>query len=149
MTIFVDMDNVLADFDAGYEATFGIRASKLTDNVDWAVVRPSFFDSLPPMADYLELWARVERYNPTVLTGVPSELPQAIQNKRRWIDRHLGEHVPVIGCRSKHKSLYCRPGDLLIDDWERYRDLWLGAGGLWITHVSAAQTARELERHGL
>jgi hypothetical protein len=35
MQLFVDMDGVLADFDAHYEAVFGVRASKELDNIDW------------------------------------------------------------------------------------------------------------------
>jgi hypothetical protein len=37
--LFVDMDGVLADFDAHHEAVFGVRPSKVTDNVHWAAVR--------------------------------------------------------------------------------------------------------------
>jgi len=34
-TIFVDMDGVLADFDAHHEAVFGTRPNKTSDAVDW------------------------------------------------------------------------------------------------------------------
>ena len=39
MTIFVDMDGVLADFDQHYENVFGVLPSRVADNVDWKQVR--------------------------------------------------------------------------------------------------------------
>ena len=68
------------------------------------------------------------------------------ENKRAWVVRHLGDHVDVRCCRSKEKCLHASPGDVLIDDWEKYKSLWVGAGGVWITHRSAAETAEEFAR---
>ncbi len=50
MQIFVDMDGVLADFDAHYEAVLGVRPDKITDNVDWSAVRAvkDFYLNHPP-----------------------------------------------------------------------------------------------------
>jgi hypothetical protein len=39
-------------------------------------------------------------------------------------------------------------GDVLIDDWEKFRQLWLEAGGHCTTHVSAAETDRALAKRG-
>jgi hypothetical protein len=149
--LFVDMDGVLADFDTHYEATFGIRSSTLEDNVDWDRVRAvkGFYLDIPPMADMAMLWERIERHRPIVLTGVPKEIEEAAGNKRAWVARHLGDHVEVRCCRSREKCLHAAPGDVLIDDWEKYKSLWLDAGGVWITHRSAAETADELSRLGL
>lgn len=36
--------------------------------------------------------------------------------QRNWCKRELGEHVPVITCMSRDKHIYCRPGNILIDD---------------------------------
>jgi hypothetical protein len=144
------MDGVLADFDAHYEAVFRLRCDKVLDNVDWDRVRAvkDFYLNIPPMADMEDLWARIERHRPIILTGVPKEVEEAAANKRAWIARHLGEHVEVLCCRSREKYLHAAPGDVLIDDWEKYRHLWIEAGGVWITHISADDTAAELTRMG-
>jgi hypothetical protein len=52
-------------------------------------------------------------------------------------------------CWSREKSLHASPGDVLIDDYEKYRGLWIEAGGRWITHISAAETDRALAQMGL
>ncbi len=151
MQLFVDMDGVLADFDAHHENVFGFRSDKLLDNVDWQAVRKvaGFYEAIPPMVDMRELWEAIERHSPIVLTGVPSSVEEAADNKRRWVRKHLGSHVEVRCCRSKEKCLHAAPGDILIDDWEKYRHLWIASGGRWITHRGAAETIRELEILGL
>lgn len=52
----------------------------------------------------------------------------------------------MIGCASKDKSLHIRkPGDILIDDWEKYRHLWEGRGGRWITHTGFSRSLAQLD----
>ena len=150
MQLYVDLDGVLADFDTGYEREFGVRPSKEADNVDWAAVRrcTDFYLNLPPMPDFPALWARISRYQPIVLTGVPSGVPEAPANKRAWVKQWLPNTL-VVPTRSAEKATYCRSGDVLIDDWEKYRHLWEAAGGLWVTHVSAIETDRRLTELGL
>lgn len=151
MQIFVDMDGVLADFDAHHEAVFGVRSCKLADNVNWQRVReiPGFYEAIPPMADMDELWAYVAPFNPIVLTGVPYSIAEAPDNKRAWVRRHLGPDVEVRCCRSSEKCLHAKPGDILIDDWEKYRHLWIAKGGRWITHTSAANSIIALQELGI
>ena len=151
MKLFVDMDGVLADFDSHHEAVFGIRSGVLIDNVDWEAVREQrgFYADIPPMPDMRELWGYIERFNPTVLTGVPEVVEEAAKNKRVWVRRHLGEHVPVICCRSSDKCMHAEPGDVLIDDWDKYRNLWEARGGRWVTHISAASTIAALRAMGV
>lgn len=140
------MDGVLADFDAGYEAAFGVRPDIAADNVDWTLVRArqNFYRDLPPMPDFAELWAVIEPLHPTVLTGVPWSVKEAPFNKRQWAEKNLGSHIQVVTCLSKEKYRYCRAGDVLIDDWEKYKHLWIGAGGIWITHHSAVETISQV-----
>jgi hypothetical protein len=151
LQLFVDMDGVLADFDAHHETVFGYRSDKLIDNVDWSAVRavPGFYLALPPMPDLPELWGAIEHLRPIVLTGVPSSVAEAPDNKRAWARQHLGAHVEVRCCRSKEKCMHAAAGDVLVDDWEKYRHLWLAKGGRWVTHRTAAETLRELAALGV
>jgi hypothetical protein len=83
------------------------------------------------------------------LTGVPRSVEEAPGNKREWVKWHLGDHVEVRCCRSIEKCQHAKLGDVLIDDWKKYRQQWLDAGGRWITHRGAAATAGELSKLGL
>jgi len=151
MQIFVDMDGVLADFDAHHEAVFGARADKAANNVDWDAVRAvgDFYLHIPPMADLPVLWNFIAPLSPIVLTGVPWSVKEAPDNKRAWAEKHLGGDVEVRCCRSREKAKHANPGDILIDDWEKYRHLWERAGGRWITHTDAETTVRRLRALGI
>lgn len=150
--VFVDMDGVLFDFDSGYHAAFGIKPDKASDNVDWELVRayPNFYSGLPPMRDMHELWDYVSRFRPApvILTGIPRNVPEAASNKIACVRKHLG-NVEVRCCRSSEKFLHARPGDLLIDDWEKYRRLWEGVRGRWITHKSARDSIEKMNALGI
>lgn len=145
--IFVDMDGVLADFDSGYESVFGLRPSIHADNVDWELVRQhkDFYLNLPPMSDAFDLWRFIAPHAPIILTGVPRSVDEAAENKTAWVRRMFGD-VEVRCCRSSEKCLHASPGDILIDDWEKYRKKWEKAGGIWITHQNAIETIATLER---
>lgn len=148
MTLFVDLDGVLADFDTGHELVFGYRPRRDHPDldVDWdkLFAYPEFFRWLPVMKDAGDLWTYVRQYNPTILTGIPKSYPQAADDKRAWVRQHFGD-VPIICCQSKDKVRHGRPGDILVDDWDKYRQLWTDAGGIWIQHYSAAQSIRALQ----
>ena len=150
MNLFVDMDGVLADFARHHQAVFGWRPEK-EDNVDWGAVRKveDFYLNIPPMADLQLLWARIERYQPIVLTGVPEEIAEAPANKRAWVSKHLGPKVQVRCCQASEKWRHAQRGDILIDNSEKYRKSWVKAGGIWITHRSAEGTIALLDIMGV
>jgi hypothetical protein len=157
VTIFVDLDGTLADFDRHY-LSLGIGALppkwRHPDNaqdIDWAAVDAcEFYATMPPMADHMTLWDYVVPHGPVILTGCPKVGEEhAARNKREWVARHLGPHIPVITCRSKDKWMYASHGSVLVDDWEKYRHLWEKAGGVWVTHTSAEATIAKLKELGL
>lgn len=149
--LYCDMDGVAADFDTAYVKLTGIKPCRVEDNIDWDKVRAhgSFFQSLPVMPDFHKLWGFIRRYQPTFLTGIPKQINAADNEKHTWLHHNVGRDVPIICCPSKDKALYCQPGDVIIDDWEKYRDRWEAAGGIWVTHTSADDTIRQLQELGL
>ncbi len=135
--VFCDLDGVLADFEAGVSALgFDAKQSMSCAHADrymWAAINkcPHFYEHLPPTSDMAELWSALQPYSPVVLTGAPAAgFERHAADKRAWCKRHLGEHVPVIVCRSKDKPKYCLgQACVLIDDFEKNTVAWRDAGG--------------------
>ncbi len=152
MSLFIDMDGVLADFEQGYVDKIGAWPGTRRvqqDNLNWQKVRetPGFFADLPPMPGALQLWNFAKRQGAYILTGCPDRSPEVATQKWQWARKHLGE-APVITCSSKDKRLFCRKGDVLVDDWEKYMPLWTAAGGIWITHKDSTSTILALRELG-
>ena len=170
--IFVDLDGVLADFDRAVEELTGLPPSQQTPRAMWPRLAGArdFYANIPWMPDGPELWERVEPFDPVVLTGLPRG-NWAKPQKLEWCRRELGPEVPVIACMSREKTEKAwewldthragvrpdgghlpgmeRPVPVLIDDRASTREPWEAAGGVFIHHVSAAQSIRALEELGL
>ena len=152
MQLFLDLDGVLVDFDRHYIEKFGPLPDRNDPNrdVDWsALANTDFFATAPPMRDVYELYSYVSHYDPVVLTGVPSMgTEKAAADKRAWVERYF-PNTHVITCRSKDKCLHMQPGDVIVDDWHKYRPLWEQKGGVWVLHTSARNSIAELKAIGL
>jgi hypothetical protein len=157
VTLYLDCDGVLADFDrefafrfgstpADYEASHGAAAFW-----DLVATRPQFYRWLPSTSDGYQLWLATEHLRPVILTGAPRSLPTAEEDKRGWIGDYFGADAAaraiVTLARTKHE--HCKSGDVLVDDRPKYRDLWESAGGIWVTHTSAERSIAELRRLGV
>ena len=149
--IFLDCDGVLADFDTRALEVCGEDPRAFEDREGsqafWARLysHPDFFGSLPLMPGALELYAAVSHLQPSILTGCPRSHPSVREQKARWTVKHFPD-AAVTMCRSQDKFRFCKPGDVLIDDWTRYQSLWEHAGGVFIHHVNAAQSLAALWR---
>lgn len=146
--IFLDCDGVLADFDTAAREFLGMCPRRYEDKYGserfWRVLEDhgSFYRDLPLMVDARELYEGVKHLNPIILTGCPRG-GWAEPQKRVWAHQHF-PGVPMFTCRSADKSLYMRPGDVIIDDWPQHREAWLAKGGIWINHESAKWSLAEL-----
>lgn len=146
--LYLDCDGVLADFDAGFASKFGSAPQSFEDEhgtkAFWHTIKSSlnFFGTLPLMPDALELFEAVKHLRPIILTGVPFG-QWAEHQKFKWRDTYFAG-TPMVTCRSKDKRLYCQPGDVIIDDLEKYKHLWEEAGGTFILHTSAADSIKQL-----
>jgi hypothetical protein len=147
--LFLDCDGVLADFDSAAFEIFGQDPRQAEDSIGtpefWTRIRASgaFYRDLPLMADALELYQAVAHLDPIILTGCPDgewSEPQKIA----WAAHHFPA-VKMITCRSRDKRDHMmHAGDVLVDDYLRYRNLWEDAGGIFVRHTSAAESISQL-----
>ncbi len=146
--LFLDCDGVLADFDAGAKLLLGMSPkafeAKHGRGEFWKRLarHGNFYGDLKQMPDAQLLFQAVKHLKPTILTGLPLGTWAAPQ-KERWAAEHF-PGVPIITTMAAKKHLHMERGDVLVDDREKHRGLWEDAGGIFVHHVSAAQTLRAL-----
>lgn len=149
MTLFCDLDGVLADFDNGVKAVTDHYPHELPIGKMWKALANAddFYYNLEFMHDALELWEFIAPYNPVILTGLPMG-KWAPGQKKRWVGDKLGWDVPIITCMARDKHTYAEPGDILIDDRLKAKEPWLSVGGVFVHHTSAVETIAELKSYG-
>lgn len=152
--IYLDMDGVLADFDAAARRALGMEPSAFEATYGavefWRRLReiPFLYRGLRPMADaaYLVQSCLAVGVPVEVLTAIPrrDSVPTAEQEKREWI----AEHFPMLpinfGPYSRDKAKYAAFGYVLIDDRKDNIDRWRAADGIGILHATARDSVRNL-----
>lgn len=154
-TIHVDMDGVIADFDAWVMEkmgrTFDHQTGPKDDKEMWAFLAgfPNLYFDLPPMPYAKELWEFVHSVGCPVkiLTALPrrSTMPEAESDKRKWFVTHreiFGDTVDFnVGPFSRDKWKHAKPGDILIDDRLDNVTAWATKGqGVAVYHKNLADT---------
>lgn len=153
MQLYLDCDGVLANFDKRAEEILGMPSREYEklhgQDTFWSKLyeREHFFTEMEPLADAQELYDAVKHLNPIMLTGHPRGY-WALEQKFMWRDKYFPK-LPVISCRSADKRKFCRPGDVLVDDWHKHSHLWQKAGGIFVFHVSAKDTISKLKALGV
>ena len=152
--LFIECDGVLADFDTAARKLFGQDSREAEELLGtdefWnrIIGHGDFYGSLPVLPDAAALYRAVAHLKPIILTGCPIG-GWAESQKIKWAAKHF-PGVEMITCLSRDKYLHMkRPGDVLVDDYLRYRDLWEKAGGIFVHHISAAESIRQLANLGL
>lgn len=146
--LFLDLDGVLADFDAGVKALLGMSAAEFQDAHSvrdlWFRIRRAddFYNRLPEMSDARILFDAVAHLEPVILTGLPVGNWAAPQ-KQAWVAKHF-PGTPVITTMARDKHLHLRGADVLVDDRDRYRSVWEDAGGRFVHHSNAQTSLAEL-----
>jgi hypothetical protein len=156
--IWVDMDGVLADFDAWVWGQ--LEKSTTTDGLMWKWLQRqdrAYYRFLP-MKDAKQLWDYVNQLAPgrvAILTGLPfkNSMPEVEQDKKDWFTKYpdiFGVGAPVdfnVGPYARDKYKHCRPGDILIDDNARNIVQWTNAGGFGVFHSSFEQTKEVVDAY--
>ena len=113
-TLYIDMDGVLVDFDSGVvKSEVDILASYegQYDNI------PHVFSKMDPMPGAIDAFKSLqEKYDVYVLTTAPWRNETALQDKKDWLNKYLGDLIKKKVIFSHHKELLI--GDYLIDDRE-------------------------------
>ncbi len=110
--LYVDMDGVLVDFAAG--------AAKLSDEIKKEYEGrldevPHLFADLQPIEGALECYRQLnEHFDTYILSTGAWHNPTALDDKKRWVKRYLGDIAErrLILTHQKHLNR----GDYLIDD---------------------------------
>ena len=153
--LFLDLDGVLTDFDAGVLGALGKVPADIDPKRMWPALAktPGFYDKLPWLDDGRGLWNFARPFRPTVLTGLPMG-KWAEPQKRSWCARELGPEVQVICCLSREKGSAAAgilgPDEtmVLVDDRLKVKQPWEDAGGIFILHTSAAGSITALRDLG-
>ena len=145
-TLYLDMDGVVADFDAKVSEILGYTRepySRYPDE-DWRKILnyPRFYRDLPLCKDAKHLVTSVlhiahqKEMDVKFLSALPqnNDFPWAPYDKVLWAQNYF-PMIPVwIGPYSRDKQIRSKPGDILIDDRQSNIDEWNGRGGFAILH---------------
>lgn len=133
--IYIDLDGVLADFDGWLVDFLGIGYTELeVQDLIQAKASECFLKSKVIESNKYLLSLGEFR----ILTALPklslykdSVFMKLKRNKLKWCEM-LGipkSKVIMVG-RPSEKVLYCEPGDILYDDYEKTVDSWNSASGI-------------------
>lgn len=153
ISLKVDLDGVLVDFDGALRERFGMNMREHRKKV-WGkiayyndTVEPWFY-SLPKMADADVLWTFVTEHfaDVEILSACGTTPRDAAGQKKAWIGDYLGYDVrATIVKGGAEKALHASPTALLIDDRQKVLNPFLDAGGMGILHTSAESTIEQLQ----
>lgn len=149
--IYLDLDGVMADFDAHFPALFNVDHREMLDDDMWSTINghPSYFRDMPLCPGAKAFFDGISWLDPIILTACPkSNYPHVARQKRAWVREHLSVNsiiLPVMGGRNKALFMHA-PGDILIDDFERNTKAWEDEGGIAILHRDFETTGRDLDR---
>ena len=152
--IFIDMDGVVADFDAEARKIMNLTDEELAlakttgryPDDRWGLVcgYPNFYRNLPkmPRADAMINAGRSFRdllgYELRMLTAIPkdNDFPEAFSDKILWMQEHYPDITVWFGPYSTDKQRHCTSAeDILIDDRPSNIEAWRLAGGVAV-HVT-------------
>jgi len=160
ITVYIDMDGVVADFDGYAEKCVGYKSpnGKRYPQEDWykIVSDGRFYSKLEklPWADKLisDICTLACQYSfeYKFLSAVPTQndCPYAFQDKIDWVRKHYGDIDVFFGPYSDDKQIRCQTGDVLIDDRPSNIAQWEEVGGYAIHHIDDAEnTIKLLKEH--
>lgn len=146
ISVFFDLDGVLADFVRGVLKVHGREDVRVRDvpwgleaklgiepAAFWAPMGYDFWANLKVLDDGLQLLRRVEKAVDPSLIGIMTTLCETdgcADGKRAWVKRYLPEYRKRLHLVTGTKELSAGPQKILIDDHEPNVHKWHSFGGL-------------------
>ena len=113
--LYVDMDNVLVDFESGIAQLDSVTKEKYKDNLDEV---SGIFSLMQPIDGAIEAFNLLaEHYDTFILSIAPWNNTSAWTDKCIWVKKHLGDKAYKRLIISHRKDL--NKGHYLIDDREK------------------------------
>lgn len=113
--LYVDMDNVLVDFQTGIDQLDEATKKEFDGRLDEV---PGIFGMMLPMKDAIESFNELSQiFDTYILSTAPWENPSAWSDKLLWVKKYLGESAYKRLILTHHKDL--NGGDYLVDDREK------------------------------
>lgn len=110
--LYVDMDNVLVDFNSGIERLSQSERVQFKGSYDKC---PGIFSLMTPLEGAIEAFEKLSiKYDTYILSTSPWDNPTAGSDKLLWVKKYLGKLAYKRLILSHHKNL--NAGDYLIDD---------------------------------
>lgn len=111
-TLYIDMDNVLVDFQSGIDQLSEELIKTYDDRYDEV---PGIFALMKPMQGAVEAHKELSTlFDTYLLSTAPWDNPSAWSDKLNWVQEYLGEPAYKRLILSHHKHL--NDGHYLIDD---------------------------------
>ena len=110
--LYVDMDNVLVDFNSGISQLDNSVQREYSGRLDEV---PGIFSLMSPMPNAISSFKELsELFDTYILSTAPWENPSAWSDKLLWVKNHIGKPAYKRLILSHHKNL--NDGEYLIDD---------------------------------
>ena len=110
--LYVDMDNVLVDFQSGISKLSKEVIKEYESNLDEV---PNIFSLMEPLEGAIDSFKILsQRYDTYILSTAPWKNSSAWTDKVKWVQKYLGESAYKRLILTHHKNL--NHGDYLIDD---------------------------------
>ena len=110
--LYIDMDNVLVDFQPGISKLSKEVIKEYESNLDEV---PNIFSLMEPLEGAIDSFKILsQRYDTYILSTAPWKNSSAWTDKVKWVQKYLGESAYKRLILTHHKNL--NHGDYLIDD---------------------------------
>jgi len=141
--IYIEIDNILADLNKGSsellmnQSNSGISypAESYPPDMLLRIIQktPNFYVTLDWTSNGKQLWEKIKKYKPIILTRVGKPSGSYIEeDKRAWCAINLGVDIQVITTTSKEKQKYCINNSILIDTNSALKTQWEISNGKFI-----------------